>query len=136
MLAPSAQKIQLSSTAQVPEILRVITDLAKEVCQFGPRDSLAVRISSEEALVNAIKHGHEYDQTKTVTLFIEAEEGRVQITVEDEGKGFDPKQVPDPTKAEYISRPCGRGLHLMRHYMDVEYNGRGNQVTMVKTVKF
>lgn len=135
MLTPVAQKIQFSYITQIPEILGLITDLAKIICQFSPRDVLAVRISSEEAMVNAIKHGHEYDNTKSVTCLVEAEEGRFFISVQDQGRGFDPKKVPDPTDAEYISRPCGRGLHLMRHYMAVEYNVHGNQVTMTKTTK-
>jgi serine/threonine-protein kinase RsbW len=57
----------------------------------------------------------------------------VWAEVEDQGQGFDPTGVADPTTEEGVSRPCGRGLLLMRHYLSsVEYNRRGNAVTLSK----
>ena len=54
----------------------------------------------------------------------------------DEGNGFDPGDVPDPTAVENIERPCGRGLMLMRHYMnEVSFNGPGNSVRMAKVLR-
>ena len=53
--------------------------------------------------------------------------------IADEGAGFDPCEVPDPTAPENLERPCGRGIMLMRHYMTtVAYNQRGNVVSMSK----
>lgn len=56
--------------------------------------------------------------------------------ISDEGPGFDPNDVPDPTDIENLERPCGRGLMLMRHYMtEVNYNSTGNSVRMKKVFK-
>ena len=58
---------------------------------------------------------------------------RFEIRITDEGPGFNPEDVPDPTAIENLERPCGRGLLLMRGFMtEVEYQGRGNVVSMAK----
>ena len=55
------------------------------------------------------------------------------VIIKDEGEGFDPAALPDPTDAENIDRPCGRGVMLMRAFMDeVRYNARGNEVTLIR----
>ena len=62
--------------------------------------------------------------------------GRFEVSITDEGQGFDPGDVPDPTAVENIERPCGRGLMLMRYYMsEVVFHGRGNSVTMAKVLR-
>jgi serine/threonine-protein kinase RsbW len=56
------------------------------------------------------------------------------IEIEDEGEGFDPGDVPDPTADENLERPCGRGIHLMRAFMtSIEYLDRGNRVVLIKS---
>src|SRR5438132_1325023 len=61
---------------------------------------------------------------------------RREVRITDEGKGFDPSDVPDPTAIENLERPCGRGLMLMKHYMtEVEYNESGNSVSMAKVFR-
>jgi len=93
----------------------------------------AIRLALEEALANAIKHGNRYDQSKFVTVTIEIDDRKTVIAVADEGEGFDPRIVPDPTVDENLEKPGGRGIMLMRAYMDdVAYNERGNEVRMVK----
>ena len=93
----------------------------------------AIRLAMEEALINAIKHGNRLDPHRRIRLSADIDERRVRITVADEGAGFDPAAVPDPTADENLEKPCGRGIMLMRAYMDeVEYNARGNEVRMVK----
>jgi serine/threonine-protein kinase RsbW len=58
---------------------------------------------------------------------------RFDITIADEGQGFNPDEVPDPTAIENIERPCGRGLLLIRGFMtEVQYHGKGNVVSMSK----
>src|SRR5262249_12635593 len=84
---------------------------------YSRRDVFGMRLSLEEALVNAIKHGHGNDPSKTVRLRCVASEQEVVAEVEDEGPGFDHRLVVDPRLPEYRERPCGRGLMLMRHYL-------------------
>jgi len=101
--------------------------------QFTDHDIFGIRLELEEALVNAIKHGNQLDRNKSVRVTYRVVPERFDILIADEGTGFDPSDVPDPTAVENLERPCGRGLMLMRHYMtDVAFNDRGNSVTMYK----
>jgi serine/threonine-protein kinase RsbW len=93
----------------------------------------AVRLAVEEALNNAIRHGNAMDPAKTAELVYEVTDEKVEIRVSDEGPGFDCHNVPDPTLNENLDKPTGRGLMLMRAYMDkVTYNEKGNGLHMVK----
>lgn len=96
-------------------------------------DKFGIHLAVEEALMNAIKHGNQRDPEKFVDVkyYLSAEMLRVAIT--DEGEGFDPNDVPDPTLDENLELPSGRGLMLMRTFMSfVEYNAKGNGVLMEK----
>ena len=99
-----------------------------------PSEALfAIRLALEEALANAIKHGNRYDRSKSITVTIEIDDERTVIVVTDQGEGFDPGIVPDPTVDENLEKPGGRGIMLMRAYMDeIAYNEHGNEVRMVK----
>jgi serine/threonine-protein kinase RsbW len=99
-------------------------------------DLFSIKLALEEALVNAIKHGNGYDKAKTVQIDFEVDPDRFTIRITDQGTGFDPADVPDPTAVENLERPCGRGLMLMRHYMsEVAFNERGNSVYMSKILR-
>ncbi len=100
---------------------------------FCERDVFAIRLALEEALINAIKHGNQLDRSKKVCVAFAITEGAFYVRVGDEGCGFNPDDVPDPTLAENLERACGRGLMLMRHYMnEVRFLDRGNVVLMWK----
>ncbi|NWF49236.1 MAG: ATP-binding protein [Ignavibacteriaceae bacterium] len=71
-----------------------------------------------EATTNAIRHGNKNDQTKTVLINVTANQNILKVVVKDQGVGFDPKDVPDPTDSENLLKDSGRGLYLMRVYMD------------------
>jgi serine/threonine-protein kinase RsbW len=104
--------------------------------QYAEPDIFAIRLAVEEALVNAIKHGNGQDCGKQVRIAYHVRAEHFEIVVADEGPGFDPEEVPDPTAPENLERCCGRGLMLMRHYMsEVSFNHRGNSVRMRKLRK-
>lgn len=93
---------------------------------------LNFRVGLTEALSNAMMYGNCSDPAKRVRLEIAFGLGRIEARVTDQGEGFDPSSVPDPTTPENLTKPCGRGLFLMRKLLDeVWYNDRGNQVTLV-----
>lgn len=93
----------------------------------------AVRLALDEALVNAVKHGNQNDPDKTVHVEFEINDDRMVIQIEDQGPGFVPDELPDPTAEENLSRPNGRGVMLMRAYMtEVDFNERGNRVILTK----
>lgn len=121
-----------SQPAEAKRVQEEIEILLK-ASQYGEHDIFAIKLAVEEALVNAIKHGNQLDQRKKVQITYRILPERFEIHITDEGTGFDPCDVPDPTTPEYLERPCGRGLMLMRHYMnEVAYNERGNSVRMCK----
>ncbi len=100
---------------------------------WDDRDIFGVHLAVEEALVNAMKHGNQSCPEKHVQLDFRLNGQSVQIEIADEGPGFDPKTLPDPTDAEHIDEPNGRGIMLMRSFMSrVEFNERGNRVLLEK----
>jgi serine/threonine-protein kinase RsbW len=123
----------------LPTNLAAIRSIEREVLSrlgdlgYDEDHLFAVRLALEEAVVNAMKHGNGFDPTLSVRVSYRAGPDRIEIRVTDEGGGFDPAAVPDPTADENLERPCGRGIMLMRCYMDeVAFSPEGNEVLMVK----
>jgi len=122
-------------TTNLVEIRVAEREILTRLRELGYDDDhlFAVRLALEEALVNAMKHGNRFEATRSVRVWYRASPDRVEIRVADEGPGFDPSTVPDPTADENLEKPCGRGIMLMRCYIDkVEFSPRGNEVLMVK----
>jgi len=93
----------------------------------------AIKLALEESLHNAIEHGNGRDPKKKIEISYEIDPRQVSITVTDQGPGFNPDNVPDPTVDENLEKPGGRGIMLMKAYMDeVSFNDCGNRVCMVK----
>jgi len=94
-----------------------------------------VAMAAREAAVNAVLHGNEYDPAKQISVSLENTGKSLIITVADEGKGLDPEKVPDPLAPENLLRGTGRGIFLIRSFMD-EVNFRqlhpGTELTLVK----
>jgi len=129
---PMAAELVITRLEEVRHVQAEIRD-ALQANRFGDRDQFSVELALEEALVNAIKHGNQLDPAKRVFVRYEVTADKFDIRIEDEGPGFNPGDVPDPTAPENLERPCGRGLLLIRNFMtDVQYQGRGNVVTMTK----
>ena len=115
------------------EIEPVLTGVMEELqaAGYSRKEIFGVHLALEEAIVNAIKHGHRGDPTKEVRVRYRVTCAGVFAEVEDQGPGFDPRAVPDPTLPENRERPGGRGLLLMRAYTTwVRHHGRGNCVTL------
>jgi serine/threonine-protein kinase RsbW len=100
---------------------------------FEEHEAFAIKMAIEEALVNAIKHGNQMDQGKVVRGLYALGPERFDIRITDEGPGFNPDDVPDPTAPENLERPCGRGLLLIRYYMsEVTFQDNGRTIAMCK----
>ena len=129
-VANTVDLVIASDPAEARSIQEQIEQLLHER-QAHDHDIFSIRLALEEALVNAIKHGNQMDPAKKVRISYRLLADRFEVAISDEGNGFNPNDVPDPTAAENLERPCGRGLMLMRHYMSaVAYNDRGNSVSM------
>jgi serine/threonine-protein kinase RsbW len=121
-----------SDLAEARRIQNVIEE-ALQASSYSEHDIFSIKLALEEALVNAIKHGNQMDPDKHVTVSYQVTSDRFDIRITDEGSGFNPEDVPDPTAPENLERPCGRGLLLIRGFMtEVVYHGRGNSVSMSK----
>lgn len=104
---------------------------AVEQRQYDQTSVFAIRLALEEALSNAFKHGNKGDPYKTVRMECRVDSKLVLIDIEDQGEGFDPDSVPDPTEQENVEIPSGRGLTLMRAFMtEVMIHPPGNRVLM------
>ena len=100
---------------------------------YSEEAAFAMRLAFEEAVNNAFRHGNAMAPDKDVRIEYEVTPRRTVISVVDEGPGFDPGRLPDPTCDENLEKTGGRGVMLMRAYMDkVTFNRRGNRVSMVK----
>ena len=92
-----------------------------------------IHVGFEEALRNAMIHGNKLDVQKKVIVDVELTDDFIVICVEDEGDGFDPDMIPDPTLEENLLDERGRGVYLITHLMDeVEYKNEGRCVMMKK----
>ena len=117
------------------DILPILDGLAAAMTKQGytAQDVFGVRLALEEALVNALKHGHGYDPAKRARVRYRVTQRQMLADVEDQGPGFDPCGVADPLTAGGLERPSGRGLLLMHHFLSwVRHNRRGNRVTLCK----
>jgi serine/threonine-protein kinase RsbW len=100
---------------------------------YSEKVQFRVHLALEEAIVNAHKHGHQGNWSKSVVVRFSVSTDGVVAQVEDQGPGFDPQLVPDPLAAENLERPSGRGLLLMRSYLSgVCHNEQGNCICLCK----
>jgi serine/threonine-protein kinase RsbW len=128
----AAERVIQSDLGEARRIQDEIED-ALQAARYGDRDIFSIKLALEEALVNAIKHGNQMDPDKRVHVAYAVTPERFDIRITDEGPGFNPEDVPDPTLPENLERCCGRGLLLIRKFMtEVSYHGCGNVVTMSK----
>ena len=105
---------------------------ALEQTGYDAAACFAVRLALEEALANGFRHGNQGDPNKTVTVEYSIDSEKVHLAVQDEGSGFDPTAVPDPTEDANLEIPSGRGIMLIRAYMSaVEFLPPGNRLEMV-----
>lgn len=133
MAKPKTKKLSVPST--LSDVLKVQQQIIADAATqgFGDHARFAIRLALDEALSNAVNHGNKGDSSKKVHVEYSVSDDEVVVSVTDDGPGFNPAAVPDPTLDENLERPHGRGVMLMRAYMtDVSFNPKGNCVTLVK----
>jgi serine/threonine-protein kinase RsbW len=111
-------RLEFTSVFEMVDIVQLVGDqLAREI---GLDDDAVhwVGVSVRESVINAIKHGNRYDASKHVFVEFEVDIPELRIRVRDQGEGFDPEDVPDCLTPENILRSSGRGIFLIRNFMD------------------
>jgi serine/threonine-protein kinase RsbW len=125
-------RVSVRAAAEVGRVADIVV-ARMAAAGYPDKDRFAVRLALEEAVANAVKHGHRGDSTKRVRVGYQVRADRVLVEVEDRGAGFDPRRVPDPRDPENLDKPSGRGLLLMRSYATwLRFNERGNRVTLCR----
>jgi serine/threonine-protein kinase RsbW len=110
---------------------RIMNDVERS--GFDDHSSFAIKLALEEALINAIKHGNNLDPSKKVHIEAKVTPKRFEIVIEDEGKGFDRSEVPDPTADDNLCKCSGRGILLIEAFMNrVQWTRGGRRVKMIK----
>jgi serine/threonine-protein kinase RsbW len=129
------EKIDFELPSDVSLMNGVLQYLMERVAKLGlikpERSNLFIAL--DEAFVNAVKHGNHNDPRKLVRITAELSAKEARFTVEDEGQGFNVQEIPDPRDPANLFKTSGRGVLLIYNIMDeVQYNERGNRLTMVK----
>jgi len=130
--SPKTRLVIPSKPAELPGVLKAIIDKAKAK-GYGKDEVFAIRLALDEAISNAIQHGNQNDPAKTICIDYSVDDHAVRIDVIDEGCGFCPDTLPDPTLQENLTMPSGRGVMLIESYMsEVRFNQNGNCISMTK----
>jgi serine/threonine-protein kinase RsbW len=132
----SVVEVTLESDLKNVEVAEEITRRVTGSAGFDEDEQQRIEMAVHESMINAIWHGNKNDSSKSVWLQFKTCPDRLEIRVRDQGKGFDPKHIPDPLEHDNLLNVSGRGIFLIRTFMDefkVEHlSGIGTEVTMVK----
>jgi serine/threonine-protein kinase RsbW len=129
------ERIEFELPSDISLMNGVLHYLIERVAALGviKPDTSNLFIALDEAFVNAVKHGNRHDPEKLVRITADLSSKEARFTIEDEGEGFDVNGIPDPRDPSNLFKTSGRGVLLIYNIMDeVEYNERGNRLTMVK----
>ena len=131
------KRVVASDPDLLPELEEYIINIAND-SNLNKDKINNLALSFSEAISNSMLHGNKLDKNKTVTITVTVDENMLSISLKDEGKGFDIKSVPDPTQPENILKDSGRGIHIMKNFLDdLKYNftPTGTEITLVLSLK-
>jgi serine/threonine-protein kinase RsbW len=131
----------LTIPSRLEEMASVHSLVEDAVKEYKLTDELAhwIELSISESMINAIQHGNKADPSKTATLRISSSGDNIEIIVEDQGRGFTLDKVADPTDTANLLKPSGRGILIIRSFMDEvdlsQNEGGGCRLRMVKKIR-
>lgn len=129
-------KIQIPSIIENIRIVESFIDNSREKFQIEDDIYGNIMVAVTESVNNAIRHGNKFDKDKNVYLSLFVEPKQLRFEVEDEGNGFDPNSLSDPTAPENLENPGGRGIFLMRNLCDeVEFSNDGKTVSLTFNIE-
>ena len=135
----TSNQILESTLESVDPVERTALEIAKRA-GFHGTDLEKIGVAVHEVVANAIIHGNHLDRQKKVVVTILRTEEQFEVSVWDQGKGFDLQSLPDPRNPNVLLRSYGRGVYLARAFMDELYvqagSGNGTTVTMIKYIPF
>jgi serine/threonine-protein kinase RsbW len=132
------ETVELSIESKL-EFVDMVSSVVKSVSTkmgFEEDDTNWIELAVHEAVINAITHGNKHSADKQVDVKFVIEQDAFTVYIRDQGEGFDLAQLPDPTDADNLLKPSGRGIFYMRTFMDeVEFSSHpegGNVVRLTK----
>jgi len=134
----TVETTELSLPSQIETVAAAAAAVAEFISRSGVSDDAAfgIDMAVREAVTNAVLHGNHQDDNKTVDIVLKSSPDAVEISVHDQGPGFNPEDVPDPTAKENILKASGRGIFFMRTFMDeVDWLIRPEGGTTVRMLK-
>ena len=136
---PRSFELTIPSRLEEMEAVHTMTDLA--IREYKLSDEMAhwIELTISESMINAILHGNKADPAKEATLKISSNGYSIEIIVEDQGNGFSLDSIADPTDAANLLKPSGRGILIIRSFMDEvdlsQREGGGSRLRMVKRLQ-
>jgi serine/threonine-protein kinase RsbW len=131
-------KLDIASRFDLLEMVQTVLIQISQILGFGDDATHYMSVALRESVVNAIKHGNQQDEAKRVVVDFTLHPKALEVTVHDQGKGFDPGNVADPVAPENLLKADGRGIFFMKSFMDsVAYSfpkDGGTVVSMTKRV--
>ena len=127
--------ISLSSTLESVEQIESLAEKMATEAGFDEDETFRISMAVREAAVNAVLHGNEYDPHKKVTASFELTGPSLIFTIGDQGNGLNPDSLPDPRAPENLLRGTGRGIYLIRSFMDEVHFRQlhpGTELTLIK----
>jgi len=141
-MTPKAPKsFELTIPSRLDEMVTVHALVGEAIKEYKLGDELAhwIELTISESMINAIQHGNQSDPTKEASLKISSDGEMIEIIVEDEGRGFTLDKVADPTDGVNLLKPSGRGILIIRSFMDEvvlsRREGGGSRLRMVKKLR-
>ncbi len=138
MTAPQRVSYRMESTLESVNKAEEMADQIAAQAGLDEDTRSGVSMAVREAMINGILHGNAYAPDKRVNLTFEQTGDQLIVTVVDEGKGFVPDEVPDPLAPENLLKESGRGIFLMRAFMDeVRFRklNPGTEITLIKRLQ-
>ena len=136
MPAATTVKLVISSEVRLVDVVHSASETMAGIAGFDEDDALNVGIAVREAVINAMLHGNRMDPARKVEVNLQARPRSIRARIRDQGSGFDLAATPDPTVGDNLMRSSGRGLLVMRAFVDrVDFKfvgGRGMEVTLLK----
>jgi serine/threonine-protein kinase RsbW len=137
LMAGDRLSYRLDSTLETVDSAEQTASRIASETGFGEDEVMQIAMAVREAAVNAVLHGNAYDPDKKVDLEFERTNQGLVITIRDEGKGLDPAKIPDPLAPENLLKTSGRGIFLIRSFMDdvqINPSQAGTEIKLVKHV--
>jgi len=136
MMSEPRVHVEVESRLENVELVQIAIESSLAQLQLSDDDAHQIGISIREAVANAIKHGNQGDVSKLVRVDLGIDNGDLLIRVQDQGLGFDENGVPNPLEPENLLRRNGRGILLMKQYMDqIEYTFQPENGTVLEMRK-